>query len=185
MNSGKDEGVLGVDPGFGGAIAYVNLSATEVMAIPMPVTPGTGRTKTEIDVSALATWIRTIREHHDVRLAVVERVHAFKGQGVTSMFRFGMAYGTVLGVLQTLGIPLELPSPQAWKKVVLRDTAMDKDAAVAYVVRRFPHVSLLANERCRVAHVGVAEAICLGEFGRRLLTAHDGNSNTLPVAATQ
>lgn len=175
----KDEGVLAVDPGFTGAIAYVNLSGTVAMAIPMPVTTGNGRTKSEIDVNVLATWIRTLSEHHDVRLAVVERVHAMKGQGVSSTFRFGVAYGTVIGVVQTLGIPLEMPSPQAWKKSVLRDTARDKDAAVAYATRRFPGVSLLASERCRVPHDGKAEALCLAEFGRRMFV---GDNNTMPFA---
>lgn len=163
MHSGKDQGVLAVDPGFTGAVAYLNLSATIAVAILMPVTPGSGRTKAEIDANALATWIRTLCEDHDVRLVVVERVHSMPAQGVSSSFRFGMAYGTVLGVLQTLGVPLELPSPQSWKKVVLRDTVMDKDAAIAYARRRFPRVSLLAGDRCRVAHSGLAESLCLGE----------------------
>ncbi len=69
------------------------------------------------------------------------------GQGVSSTFKFGQGYGSILGIAAALSIPTELVTPQAWKKVVLAGTAKDKDAAVGYCRRAFPNVSLLPGPR--------------------------------------
>ena len=44
--------------------------------------------------------------------AVLERVHAMPGQGVTSMFSFGANYGYWRGVLQGLRIPFTEVHPR-------------------------------------------------------------------------
>lgn len=48
--------------------------------------------------------------------AILERVHAMPGQGVTSMFRFGTNYGYWRGLLQGLRIPFIEVTPQQWQK---------------------------------------------------------------------
>jgi crossover junction endodeoxyribonuclease RuvC len=48
--------------------------------------------------------------------AILEKVHAMPGQGVTSMFSFGANYGFYRGVLQALQIPFEEVTPQHWQK---------------------------------------------------------------------
>ena len=40
----------------------------------------------------------------DIRLAVVEAVHSMPGEGVSSVFWFGAAWGELLGLLSALGI---------------------------------------------------------------------------------
>ena len=91
------------------------------------------------------------------------------GQGVASMFKFGMGYGALLGVAAGLSIPVELTTPQRWKGKVLHGTAKDKSAAVAYCRRAFPSVQLVLP-RCRNPHDGMADALCLLEYGRRELS---------------
>ena len=47
---------------------------------------------------------------------MIEQVGAMPGQGVTSMFRFGEAYGIIKGVLGGLRLPVELVTPSVWKR---------------------------------------------------------------------
>jgi crossover junction endodeoxyribonuclease RuvC len=114
---------------------------------------------------------------YGVRLAAVERVGPMPRQGVVSTFTFGRGFGEVLGALKALGVPLELPLPSAWKRDVLAGTDMGK-AAVGYVKRRFPAANLLPTPRSKKASDGIAEAVCLAEFGRRSLTGQAGAAPT-------
>ena len=53
-----------------------------------------------VDARAFAYALKELCPTH----AVIERVNAFPGQGVTSSFRFGMGYGIIMGVLYAHGI---------------------------------------------------------------------------------
>ena len=123
----------------------------------------------ELDLPTLAAIIRSAAPE----LAVIEKVHSMPGQGVSSTFSFGTGYGQLQGLLAGLGIPFELVTPQAWKKVVLAGTAKDKDAAIAYCRRAFPEVPLIMP-RCRTPHDGIADALCLLQFGVRNYRAGGG-----------
>jgi hypothetical protein len=89
--------------------------------------------------------------------------------GIVSIFRFGEGYGMWQGALAALGIPYQAVLPQAWKKVVFPGTARDKAASILFAQRRFPSVSLLASPRSKVPHDGIADALALAEFARRIL----------------
>jgi crossover junction endodeoxyribonuclease RuvC len=165
----RDDGraVLGVDPGFSGGFAWLAVDGSGAGAAPMPVHKGKGRA--ELDVPGLVALVRSVQAGHAVALAVVERVHAMPRQGLASTFAFGRGFGEVLGALKALGLPLELPTPQAWRRVVLAGTPGGKLASIQYARRRFPQVPLLATPRSRTPHDGMAEALLMCEYGRRLL----------------
>jgi crossover junction endodeoxyribonuclease RuvC len=74
-----------------------------------------------------------------------------------------------LGLAAGLSIPVELATPQRWKGVVLHGSAKDKDAAISWCRRAFPDVALVPPG-CRKPHDGMADALCLLEYGRRVLT---------------
>jgi crossover junction endodeoxyribonuclease RuvC len=76
----------------------------EVIALPT-IDEGT---QPRVDAANLADLIR---EHGPYAFAIVEQVGARPGQGVSSMFRFGQAYGTILGVIGALAIPVRHVSP--------------------------------------------------------------------------
>lgn len=148
---------LGVDPGASGAIALLDDERADFLVMP--------RAGKDIDWSAIARWLT---DHvHGQAVAYVERVGAMPGQGVTSMFSFGGAYHGVRAVLATLEVPVELVSPNAWKKSVLVGTKRDKAAAIAYAARRWPHLDLRRTARCKGPHEGACEALCIAEYGRR------------------
>lgn len=117
--------ILAVDPGLSGAIAFL-WTQDEIAAFDMPVADG------NVDVAGLASLIR----QHSPALAIVEKVGAMPGQGVSSMFKFGCGFGMVQGVIAALGIPLHLVTPQRWKKSFLLSS--DKEASRALALRYWP-----------------------------------------------
>lgn len=122
--------VLGIDPGLSGA--YVLMEDGE------PIEWGTmpvmleGSNKRVNAASLAAQW----RDAY-VDKAMMEQVNAMPGQGVTSMFTFGHAAGTVRGVLGALEIPVTMVTPQAWKKQVGL-LNKDKDAARSLAIQKWP-----------------------------------------------
>lgn len=105
--------VLGIDPGFGGALAWLDLGGgLKIEDMPVLTVERNGKAKREIDLAALVALI----ENHRPAFAVVEHVGAMPGQGVSSMFAFGKGFGAILGVLAALRVPVELVRPDAWKK---------------------------------------------------------------------
>lgn len=149
--------VCGIDPGQDGALAVLGLGKLypDVHVMPMA-----GK---EIDAGKLAFWMTEL----DVSHAVVEKVHSMPKQGVSSSFKFGQNYGTILGVLGALRISTELVTPQRWKKTILADGAHDKAGAIAFCRRMYPTCLLLATDRSRMPHDGMADALCLATYGMR------------------
>jgi crossover junction endodeoxyribonuclease RuvC len=103
--------VLAIDPGLEGAGAVLDKSGDLVEVFDLPtIDEGTRR---RIDAANLADLIRA---HTPYTFAVVEQVAARPGQGVSSTFRFGASYGTVLGVIGALAIPVRHVTPAQWKR---------------------------------------------------------------------
>lgn len=147
---------LGIDPGqTSGGFAQIHDGS--VWASPFPLAGGF------LDANKLASWWSHAK--HDT-IAIIEKAQAMPKQGVTSTFSYGVGYGKILGVLATLGIRTEFVRPTSWKKLVLADTTKDKAAAIYWCRCNFPLVSLIA-EGCRVPHDGMADALCIAEYGRR------------------
>ena len=148
---------VGIDPGATGGVAVLSKDRAE--AIPMPTVAG------EIWILEIARLLKELSPG----LVVLEKAQPMrKGgrvQGVTSAFTYGMGFGAIRGMLETLEIPHRLVTPQAWKKVVLAGTAKDKDAAINFVRRAYPAIDLTPGRK-RVPHDGMADAVCIAEYGR-------------------
>jgi crossover junction endodeoxyribonuclease RuvC len=155
--------LIALDPGLSGAIAI--LTNNTITAQPLPIA---GKS---LDLAALTQIIRDAAPS----LAVIEKVHSMPGQGVSSTFKFGQGYGALLGITAALGIPTELVTPQRWKGTVLAGTAKDKDAAIAHCRRIFPDNQLIMPG-CRKPHDGLADALCLLQFGLREFTRTEAAS---------
>lgn len=122
--------VLGIDPGLSGA--FVMLDGKEVIEWGLMPTMVEGSSN-RVNGAALASLWRFL----NIDIAYMEQIGARPGQGVTSMFTFGHAAGTVRGVLGALEIPVRMVTPQAWKKHVgLLNT--DKDAARSLAIQLWP-----------------------------------------------
>lgn len=179
--------IVGVDPGLSGGIALLALKDEEVTAPNtrmwtsvrrMPTTK-MANGKREIDIAMLVSWLHSqldellgigitkTKDMFEINAAVVEQVNAMPKQGVTSTFTFGQGFGEILGTFKTLDIELLRPRPQEWKASVLRGTKKDKAAAIHYVKQQYPQVSLLVSDAASVPNDGLADAICIAEFGYR------------------
>lgn len=148
--------IIGIDPGKAGAIAYITPEGG-VGAVPMPLS---GK---ELDAHAVSRLLFD----NQPSMVVIEKAQAMPGQGVTSMFNYGKGFGMLLGVCEAMKIPYRLITPQAWKKIVLAGTAKDKDAAVNFVRRAYPSVNLTPGRKVK-PHDGMADAVCIAEYGLRL-----------------
>ena len=146
---------IGIDPGKSGGIALIE--------------DGQARTMPYSDRQLFATF-REVKEKSNIWSEVIcclEKVGAMPGQGVTSMFNFGVSYGYIKGVLEANGIPYQEIPPQRWKKEFGLNS--DKAASVDVCRKLFPDVNLLATPRCKKPHDGMAEALLMAEYARRKL----------------
>ena len=107
---------MGIDPGAFGAVAILDKDSRELVIIDMPtlkVKRGP-RVVNQVDAHMLANALRS--HITPDTSALIEKVHAMPGQGVSSMFSFGRAAGIVEGVLAGLSVPFELIPPATWIK---------------------------------------------------------------------
>jgi crossover junction endodeoxyribonuclease RuvC len=98
--------LIAIDPGASGGIAYQR-DGQPADAVPMPPTEGD-----------LVSLLRDLCPNPANTVAVVEEVGGYIGQAqpASSAFKFGRNFGFILGVLQALGVRVELVRPQRWQK---------------------------------------------------------------------
>lgn len=114
-------GIVGIDPGLSGALALWRDG--QWILLDMPIVGAKGRN--EINGPAVCDWLREHRPDH----AFLEFAAARPGQGVTSMFRFGVSYGALRMALAACGVPFTVVTPQKWKAAVGVPTGADKEAS--------------------------------------------------------
>lgn len=160
---------LGIDPGATGAIAAL-ADGAYYDVLDMPVTAGREENgRGHVDGGVLADWLREMSRRNPGAAfdAVIEQVGARPGQGVTSMFRFGEAYGTVRGALGALGIAFRVVSPNLWKpRMGLVGPA--KDSAREMAAHRFPAA---ATKLARKKDHGRAEALLIAKWAHEFEVA--------------
>jgi len=85
------------------------------------------------------------------------------------MFNYGEGYGTLKGVIQTLGIPLRLVPPREWTKELHKGVtggkAKEKSKEAAGLL--FPKEDFLRSPRCKKPDEGLMDAVLITEFGVR------------------
>lgn len=111
--SGAADCVCGIDPGIAGGIAFRWEAGTGpvMWTGDLPVIRLHGVGPADLDGEALATLI----QHYRPAVAVIEKVGSRPGQGLSSTFRFGTAYGLCIGVVGALKVPLFYVQPARWK----------------------------------------------------------------------
>ena len=94
------------------------------------------------------------------RQVALEVVHAMPKQGVSSSFKFGVAYGIALSLVDRLLCPAHLVTPQKWKK----DMGLTSDKRTSLKMARefWPNAPLT-----RQKDNGRAEALLIAEWARR------------------
>jgi crossover junction endodeoxyribonuclease RuvC len=140
-----------IDPDLSGAGAILDERGAMIEVFDLP-TIGEGAQR-RVDAANLADLIR---EHAPYAFAIVEQVGARPGQGVSSMFRFG----TILGLIGALAIPVRHVSPAKWKKALGLNS--DGETSRARAIETSPaQAELFALKRDH----NRAEAALLGLYG--------------------
>jgi crossover junction endodeoxyribonuclease RuvC len=146
---------IGIDPGLSGAIAVLNGEGALIAVDDLPVIRDLRLAW--IHGGELQGFILSALEGARA-VAFVERVSSMPGQGVASSFQFGVGFGSILSVLQTLQIAIEFVTPGVWKKSY--GLSKDKHASLHKARLLFPTADLHLAK-----HDGRAESLLIARFG--------------------
>ena len=138
---------IGIDPGKSGAIAFLPEDGE-------PWTIKLDNTDHDIVSAICDAFI-----DYDQMTAVLEKVHAMPGQGVTSMFNFGQSFGAMKMLLAASKIPFELVTPQKWQTALGCRSGGQKNVTKAKAQQLFPSI--------KITHA-IADALLLAEYARRI-----------------
>lgn len=151
---------LGIDPGLAGALAlYVPSSGlVRVEDVPTHQLTRNGKAKREIDYHGLARLVDDMAKGAGTRI-VIEQVSSMPGQGVSSVFAFGKAYGVLIGIAASTFCPIEFVTPAVWKRAM--GVTASKDGSRAKASMLFPASSA---SWARVKDDGRAEALLIAAW---------------------
>ena len=142
----------GIDPGFSGAWGMIDEHGKYVSCGDM-INDGQF-------ILANHVWaeMSQARDRQDIEV-VVEAVHAMPKQGVSSTFKFGMAYGASIALAQRFNVMVNGVAPRVWKKCLKLDS--DKDTSLLLARELWPNAPL-----ARKKDNGRAEALLLAYWLR-------------------
>lgn len=166
--------ICGIDPGIAGGIAFLNIASAGGQAMwsdDLPTYQENGVGKRWLDGTAIGAMIQNMNPD----VAVVERVSSRPGQGLSSTFRFGMAFGVCIGCLTALQVPIHLITPGKWKIDVglpappayltkSQAASFRKSAAIDLAKELYPEA---VADWARVKDHNRAEAALLAHWGAR------------------
>ena len=149
--------IVAFDPGVSGAVALLTaLGELTVTDMPVLAIERNGKSKRQVDAVSLADLVRELKPD----FAIVEKVGAMPGQGVTSMFGFGRSFGVVEGVIAALKIPVVYVLPQRWQTQM--GVGKGKDASRLRASESLP---AYAERWRRVCDHGRADASLMALYG--------------------
>ncbi len=173
-NGLKYKVVIGIDPGLKGGVAFTFNGITHARPIPTKIR---SKGKEDIDIVDLSRtldgMIDSTPEIPEI-LIILEEPIAMPRQNSVSTLTAGRNYGKLVALCELRNWPYQEIKPTVWKKVILEGTKKEKEDAIAYVQKRFPSISLQVGKKKKL-HDGMADAICICEYGRRLMDGRHEN----------
>ena len=152
--------IVGVDPGFSGAIAHYCTKTKDLDVIDMP-TILNSKGKVEIDIHSL---LHLLEPEAKDRMAVIEQVASRPNQSSVATFRFGMGYGALIACVAANKTPMYFVTPSKWKKYF--GLSSDKDTSRQLAIQRWPdHYEKFKLKK----HDGRAEAALICLYGAEVL----------------
>lgn len=147
--------IIGIDPGQTGGIAAISQDQQVLMCWDLPLTSD-GKL-TWIDGVELRRMLRDITTGRPPAVAVIERVGPMPRQGVSSSFKFGVGFGSILSLVQAEFLPIHLITPATWKRAL--GLTSDKKASLDKARLWYPAADLRLAK-----HDGRAEALLLAHY---------------------
>lgn len=149
---------IGIDPGLGGAVAFLDGDELEVYDTPVAVVKGTRR---EYLVGSMASLLAT----RTGGKAALEAGIPMPRQATNTTYLMGRGGGLWEGLLAASGMTYDLVPPQRWKKAMGIPPRSDKGASRVLASRLFP---ACAHLFARVRDDGRAEAALLAMYRKRI-----------------
>ena len=150
----------GIDVGKKGAIAILGGGTYQVFAARL-----IGK---QFDEPWMASIVRLL-DH-----AYLEKAQAMPKQGTASMFNYGVGFGLWRMACVAANVPYTLVPPTRWKREMLAGMdRSDKRSSIIRARQLFGDVSLRPTPKCRKDSDGMAEALLIAEYGRRMQRAED------------
>lgn len=144
---------LGIDPGYSGAWGLIDHNGKYQSCGDMI------HNEKHILSRLVYTEISQAVDRQDLEV-IIEAVHSMPGQGVSSSFKFGMAYGSAIAIVERFNCTWHMVTPQRWKKTLQLDS--DKNKSLDLARQLWPTAPLT-----RKKDNGRAEALLLAEYLRR------------------
>jgi crossover junction endodeoxyribonuclease RuvC len=153
--------ILAFDPGLSGALAIVDEHRVVfVDDLPVHQIRAGKKIRAELDIGGLREMLVAQAIDH----VFIEKVSARPGQGLTSMFRFGLATGQLIGLMAGLRLPYTTITPQRWQRLAGCGPAPDE--ARRRAGQLYPEA---VPQLTRRRDSGRADAILLAHVGSKLL----------------
>ena len=153
--------IIGIDPGISGSICFFN-EGKIIDVVEMPTMTEGKKNKKQVNgyqiFNEISERIKEI-DKKDIKV-VIEQVSAMPGQGVTSMFNFGQAYGILKGISSTMQLPMYFVRPTKWKKYFNLINS-EEDASRTKAIEIFPYFS---SQLSRKKDSNKADAILIASF---------------------
>lgn len=166
---------LAADPGMNGALAAIDDNSRLVDRI---VTPRIG-SKGKVDLAAEYEFINSVARL-DKTVFVIEDVHALYGVSVSAtsslMENKGELHGLLFSFTMRYEASLHFIAPKTWQKEVwthydkvFKANKVDtKATSLSCAKRLWPTDTFFKNDKCRVAHDGIVDAMLIAEAARRM-----------------
>ena len=152
---------IGIDPGMDGGYVVVNDEGRVVLSSKFPMVDK------EYNINSLCHGLREVKTLYPGVKGAIEKVGAAPGQGVVSMFKFGLGTGILIGILGCLEIPFTQVRPQAWQSVVGAPKVNNKKTSPRVALELFPgQLGGWLNRNGRLDD-GIADAVLIAEWARR------------------
>lgn len=174
--------VLGIDPGLTGGLAVVDANGRLLAAWETP-----RAADGEIDLSGFTALVLKAIYQFNAQHAFLEKVSSMPGQGVASMFKFGLVYGAAQGILAARSVPFTLIVPRSWQKLafegvreirsadrqrkdgtLVKGKVEPKKMAAVAASRLFPGADL-SSSKGSPYHEGKVDAALIALIGARKL----------------
>lgn len=129
----KSKAYLGVDPGQKGAFCLL-----------VPDTKYVSFHSTAAKPMDIIQWMVARAEEYDIRIVMLEQVHAIFGTSAGSNFKFGYNVGVVNALSEATSLGVDHVTPKAWQKTIgckAKGPALKKEVA-SIVERLYPSVNI-------------------------------------------
>ena len=143
---------LGIDPGLSGAWGMIDHHGCYWSCGDMH-----HDTEGILDTERIWDEMCQARDRLDTKV-FIEKVHSMPKQGVSSTFKFGMAFGGALSLARRFKTEVVMVTPQLWKKTLVLNS--DKQLSLDMAREIFPQAPLHFKK-----HNGRAEALLIALYG--------------------